>query len=231
MNIALITARGGSKGLPKKNILPLNGIPLIAWSITAATKAASVDEIYVTTDCQEIASISRKFGAKVIIRPEALAQDNTSSEPVIEHAIEYLTKGNIKIDSICLLQPTSPLRSDKHIDEAYDLFIHNNAHCVISVFEPQYCIIKAYKVTEEGMLKGLINDASPYSRRQDLPTTVLANGAIYLFKKSEFMRNKTIPRIKVFPYLMQEHESIDIDTINDFILAENYLKKNKSTYE
>lgn len=225
MNIALITARGGSKGLPRKNVLPLNGIPLIAWSIKAAKKANSIDEVYVSTDCQEIAKISEKYGAKIIIRPEALAQDDTSSEPVIEHAIEYLTKGNKQIDSICLLQPTSPLRSDKHIDEAYDLFIHNNAHCVISVFEPQYCIIKAYKVTEEGMLTGLISDSSPYSRRQDLPTAVLPNGAIYLFKSKIFIENNRIPRTNVFPFMMSEDASVDIDTHNDFLLAEEYLIK------
>lgn len=225
MNIAIITARGGSKGLPRKNILELNGVPLIAWSIKAAQKTPSIDHVYVTTEDAEIAKISRQYGAKIIERPYELAQDNSSSESAIQHALERLSKNSTHINNVCLLQPTSPLRTHQHIEQAYSYFRDQKANCVISVFEPHNSAAKAYKLNNDGSITGLIFDDAPYTPRQRLPITFQPNGAIYWFSAEQFLLTGKIPRTGVFPYVMEEANSIDIDTIDDFKKAEELLKK------
>lgn len=225
MNIALITARGGSKGLPRKNILDLNGLPLIGWSIKAAQETPSIDHVYVTTEDTEIAKISSQYGAKIIERPSELAQDYSGSEVVIQHALEYLSKNGVQVNDVCLLQPTSPLRTHQHIEEAYDSYRDQKANCVISVFEPNHSAAKAYKLNDDGSITGLLFDAAPYTPRQNLPTTFQPNGAIYWFSAEQFLLTGEIPRTGVFPYVMKEAISIDIDTIDDFKKAEELLKK------
>lgn len=224
MNIALITARGGSKGLPRKNILPLCGKPLIAWTINAAKLSNNIDDVFVSTEDDEIASIAIKYGAKVIIRPMRLAEDTSSSEPVIEHAIQYLLEKKIKIKTVCLLQPTSPLRSNEQIDEAFTIYYRHKAKCVLSVFEPKHTPVKAYKLKDDGSIIGLFNEDAPYCRRQDLPVAFQPNGAIYLFSSSDFLTNSQIPRTCVFPLVMSEIESTDIDTLADFNEVESIIK-------
>jgi len=225
MNIALITARGGSKGLPRKNILPIVGVPLIGWTIKAAIEAESIDAVYVTTEDDEISKISIELGAQVIKRPLELSQDDTGSEPVICHAINFLKKHNVLPTTITLLQPTSPMRTSKHIDEAYSQYKKKSANCVLSVFEPEHTPAKAYKLNDDGTIEGLLFEGAPYTRRQDLPTTFQPNGAIYIFSSAAFMSKKLIPRTKVYPYVMNKESSIDIDTMDDLIKAELYLKR------
>lgn len=225
MIVAIITARGGSKGLPRKNILPLMGKPLISWTIEAALKSKYIDATYVSTEDNEIANISSKFGAHVIERPPELAEDNTSSELVILHAIEWLIKQNTKPSIIVLLQPTSPLRNEIHIDEAIELYLKNRAQCVISVFEPAHTPIKAYVECEGGFISGLYSLDAPYMRRQDLPRAFQPNGAIYLFDRINFMKERMIPRKNVYPYIMSERESADIDTKDDMLRIELILRE------
>jgi CMP-N,N'-diacetyllegionaminic acid synthase len=225
MNIALITARGGSKGLPRKNVLPLVGHPLISWTIKAALTAKCIDVVYVTTDDNEIATVSEQYGALVIPRPADLAQDNTGSEPVIAHAIEYLQAQQKVMEQVFLLQPTSPLRSAKHIDAAYQQYMQLSAACLISVFEPKHTPAKAYKVNADGTITGLLHDSAPYTRRQDLPVAVQPNGAIYLFSAGNFMQHRQIPRHNVVPYIMTHTESVDIDSAEDLALAATLLEK------
>ncbi len=147
MNIGLIPARGGSKGLPRKNIIDLNGLPLIAWSINAGLNSKHLDRIYVSTEDEEIAAVAEKHGAFVIPRPMELAQDTTLSEPVFEHAIEFLKEQGIEVDKLCVLQPTSPLRTSDDVDQAFESYDKNNAKCVLSVFEPKHTAAKAIKST------------------------------------------------------------------------------------
>lgn len=223
-NIALITARGGSKGLPRKNILDLHSLPLIAWTIRAALNSKFIDQVYVTTEDAEIIDISQQYGAEIILRPRHLASDNTASEPVIAHALEHLKKQSILVKDIFLLQPTSPLRTTTHIDEAYDLYINKKADSVISLFEPSHHPLKAFKVQNNGTVKGLISDDSPYCRRQDLPVALQPNGAIYIFNNYKFLRYSKIPRTNIYPYIMSETESLDVDTIEDLNNIESYMK-------
>lgn len=225
MNVAIITARGGSKGLSRKNILELSGLPLIAWTIKAAQEATSISRVYVTTEDAEISKISIQHGAEIIERPSELAQDNSGSEPVIQHALEYLADAGIKTNGVCLLQPTSPLRTSQHIDEAYSCFNDQKANSVISVFEPHHTAAKAYKLNNDGSIVGLLFDDAPYMPRQALPTTFQPNGAIYWFSADQFLLSGKMPRTNVFPYVMDETDSIDIDTIQDFKKSETFLNK------
>ncbi|MDO6610108.1 acylneuraminate cytidylyltransferase family protein [Shewanella sp. 1_MG-2023] len=228
MNIALITARGGSKGLPRKNILPINGVPLIGYTIQAALKSEDISHVFVTTEDDEIKTVSLQFGAKIINRPVELAADNSGSNEVIEHAIEQLITQGLKFDTVILLQPTSPLRTFEHIDEAIKLFNQKGADCVISVFEPSHTPVKAYIEQSDGKITGLFSPSAPYTRRQDLPRSYQPNGAIYVFAVDKFMLHKTIPRENVFPYLMSELQSVDIDTSEDLIHVEQLIKSNKN---
>ncbi len=221
----LITARGGSKGLKHKNIYPINGLPLIAWTIKAAQKSPCVERIFVSTDDSDIADISSQFGAEVIQRPNELASDTASSIDVILHAIKFLEDNNIYSSTITLLQPTSPLRTSQHIEEAYSLFINKEAQFVISVFEPNHTPIKAYIENIDGTISGLYSNDAPYSRRQDLPRSFQPNGAIYMFSSDKFKNEKHFPRKDVFPYLMSKECSIDIDNYEDLVIAEKRLKE------
>ncbi|ENK2022038.1 MULTISPECIES: acylneuraminate cytidylyltransferase family protein [Vibrio] len=223
--IALITARGGSKGLPRKNVLPLYGIPLIGWTIKAAQGCSYISKVLVSTDDDEIARVSKDFGAEVIDRPDELATDTASSIDVISHAISWLEQKEVqKYKGMILLQPTSPLRTSHHIKDAIELYENTTANIVISVFEPTHTPIKAYLENEDGTLSGLYSNEAPYQRRQDLPKAYQPNGAIYAFSIDEFKLNNHFPRNKVFPYVMSEVESTDIDTLEDLKKVEIQLK-------
>ncbi len=224
MKIALITARGGSKGLLRKNIQLVNGTPLISLSIQAALDSNLIDKVFVSTEDQEIADVSLKLGAVIIPRPISLAQDDTSSEEVIEHAIGYLEASNLYFDTLVLLQPTSPLRNSLHINDAIEIYVIKNASCVISVFEPAHTPVKAYIEKSDGSIAGLYKENAPYSRRQDLPNAFQPNGAIYVFSVNKFKEYNQIPRGNVYPYVMSEYESVDIDTLDDLIKVESILK-------
>ncbi|UPR28453.1 acylneuraminate cytidylyltransferase family protein [Vibrio crassostreae] len=223
--IALITARGGSKGLPRKNVLPVNGTPLIGWTIQAALQCTDIGRVFVSTDDSEIAAVSVEYGAEIIQRPHELASDTASSIDVVAHAINWLEDHQIPCSKMTLLQPTSPLRTSRHLQEAIDLFKIKNAKFVISVFEPSHTPIKSYIEREDGSIAGLYNDEAPYTRRQDLPRAFQPNGAIYAFSVEEFKRCKHFPRKGVFPYVMSEVDSADVDTLNDLRVVEQRLKE------
>lgn len=223
--VALITARGGSKGLPRKNVLPLYGIPLIGWTIKAAQGCSYISKVLVSTDDDEIARISKDFGAEVIDRPYELATDTASSIDVISHAIFWMEQTEVqKYKGMILLQPTSPLRTSHHIKEAIELYEKATANFVISVFEPTHTPIKAYLENEDGTLSGLYSNEAPYQRRQELPKAYQPNGAVYAFSIDEFKLNNHFPRNKVFPYVMSEVESTDIDTLEDLKKVEIQLR-------
>jgi CMP-N,N'-diacetyllegionaminic acid synthase len=228
MKIALITARGGSKGLPRKNVLPLNEIPLIGWTIQAALNSKLIDRVFVSTEDNVIQQVSLEQGAEIISRPVELAADDSSSEEVIKHAIQYLEKKNLIFDTLILLQPTSPLRTSTHIDEAIELYKDKNADCVISVFEPTHTPVKAYIEKDDGSISGLFSPSAPYTRRQNLPRSFQPNGAIYAFSLMKFKEYNKIPRENVYPYVMSEQNSVDIDTLEDLLNIELILKRNNN---
>jgi CMP-N-acetylneuraminic acid synthetase len=222
--LAVIPARGGSKGLHRKNILPLAGKPLIVWTIEAAKKSKYIDRCLVSTDDEEIALVSRENGGEVpFIRPKKLGMDDTTSVSVIKHALESI-KETFKI--ILLLQPTSPLRSNEDIDSALEFFMDRNAPALVSVTKSTHPLEwsiqvnddYSFGVSDDNLLKG--------KRRQDykLPHTI--NGAIYIADISSFIKNDGFINIQTIAYKMPKEKSIDIDDKIDFLFAETIIRSN-----
>lgn len=222
MNICtIITARGGSKGIPRKNIKLLNKKPVISYSIEASTKNNLVT--YVTTEDDEIAKISREYGAKVINRPQELAKDDSTSVDVILHALHHLEKKGTLPDFFVLLQPTSPLRTKEDVKNAIDLFIAKDCDALISVCEIDHTSMLSLKI-ENKFLVPTCDETFLNTRRQELPTYYSANGAIYITTPESLRKRKTFYPTKTIPYIMPKERSVDLDTPFDFKLAEFLLK-------
>ena len=226
--LALILARGGSKGIPRKNIKELSGKPLIAYTIEAARNSKYIDRIVVSTDDKEIANVAKKFGAEVpFMRPGELATDKASSNDAIFHALKWLKKyEKYKPDYFLNLQATSPLRNESDVDKAIEKFINNNADSLISVTKSDKTPHWMRTINENGFLKPLVKTEKSYTRRQDLPDVFELNGAIYMMKTHEFMKNKSFNNGSVLPYIMDNLSSIDIDNLLDWKFAEFLLEEN-----
>ena len=215
--LAVIPARGGSKGLRRKNIAPVGGKPLIAWTIQAAIKAECIDTVVVSSDDNEILKVAEDFGAESLLRPDELASDTAPIEPVIEEM-------GLKFEFLTLLQPTSPLRDSDEIDSAYEEIVSKAATALISVYEIDNKILKAFMMNDSGFLEGVSNCTFPFMRRQDLPNTYMSNGAIYFIKKDSFMQNKTLLTKNAVPYVMDIEKSLDIDSEEDLKRASEYIQ-------
>ena len=218
--VAIIPARGGSKGLPRKNIKKLLGKPLIAYTIEAAKKAKSLDRIFVSTEDKEIAKIAKKYGAEVIERPVELAADDTPTYKVLQHAVKEIENADI----VVTLQPTSPIRDAKDIDKAIEIL--KDSDSVVGVCEIEYHPYWTKKI-ENGFLVPFVQSDKEYFRRQDMPKAYRINGAIYVTKKHVLMHENSVFGKKASPLVMDELHSIDIDTELDFLAAEAALKKIK----
>ena len=218
--IAIIPARGGSKGIPRKNMGLLAGKPLIAYSIEAAFKSKYINRVVVSTEDDEIAEISKKYGAEVIERPEELATDSAPTEPVIEHVLERLKEQEYyKPDIILLLQPTSPLRTSKHIDEALDMFLKGYFNSLLSV-----CPSRAFIWGMEEIGAYPINyDFKNRPRRQDMKPEYRENGAIYITRYKILMEYHNRLGGKIGLYIMPVECSTEIDTEFDFYLCEHII--------
>lgn len=216
--IAIIPARGGSKGIPGKNIKLLAGKPLIAWSIEAAKGSKLIERVIVTTDDEKIAIVAQKYGAEVLMRPKELAEDITPMDPVLQHAIVSLeTEGYIS-DAVLLLQPTSPLRTTKHIDEAIQKFSNGDFDTLISVEvirNPQH------EISEDGCLTPTFRKIENRDKRKPL---FIENGAIYL-TITDLIKAGRIRGDKIGHYEMDRYTSVDIDEPTDFEAVELLLKK------
>ncbi len=223
--IAIITARGGSKGLPRKNIKLFDGKPLIAYTIEAALNAKNISRVIISTDDDEIASVSKEFGAEVpFMRPDSLATDNATTLDVLKYTIQKLEDDeHISISDFVLLQPTSPLRNSKHIDEAIDLFNEKDAYSVISCCKEEHPIFWNKFVTEQGKFENIF-DKDFIENRQNIRDTYRPNGAIYVFNKLVLTTGRYYES-NTYAYIMDRHFSVDIDTILDFKYAE-LLKQN-----
>ncbi len=222
--LAIIPARCGSKGIKDKNIYPLLGKPLIAWSIDAALHAEYITKTVVSSDCDKILSVAKEYGAHPIKRPEALATDTAPSEPLILDVIEQLEQRGESYDYIVLLQPTSPLRNSDDIDEAIKRLLQTGADALISVYEPSHSPYKAFIRNENGFLRGIVDNDKPFMRRQDLPPVYFTNGAIYIIDTSIFKDTKRLFCERTIPYIMSAKKSVDIDTLDDIKRAEKSLE-------
>lgn len=223
--IAIIPARGGSKGLPGKNIRPLNGKPLIAYTVEAALKAKHIDRVIISTDDEEIARVAMQYGAELpFMRPAYLASDTAMAVDNYIYTIGRLEgESGRHIDSCVVLQPTSPLRIAEDIDGAVELYLQKNADSVISYTQEAHPISWHKYLDSEGHFIDIIE--SKMRNRQDLKVSYYPNGAIYVFKTA-IIRQKKYYTDNSYAYIMPRNRSIDIDYIEDFEYAEFLLQRN-----
>lgn len=227
--LGIIPARGGSKGLPEKNIRLLNGKPLIAYTIDAALRSTLLDRVVVSTDSPNIAKIAQQFGADApFLRPPELARDDTLVYPVLVHAMGWLEeRKGYRPDYVMLLQPTSPLRTGEDIDNSIRLAAEKDADGVVSLCETKHHPYWTKRVSEEGRILDFIpmdkSVEQAYSRRQDLPPAHVVNGAIYLVKRDVLLERHTFYTARTYAYIMPIESSLDIDTFWDLRMAEVVL--------
>ena len=220
--LGIIPARGGSKGIPRKNIKLLCGKPLIAWTIEEAKKSKYIDRLILSTEDNEIIKVAKEWGCEVPFkRPKELAKDKTPGiEPVL-HAIKKLPE---KYDYVCLLQPTSPLRKAEHIDGAIEQCIDNKADSCVSVTEVEKHPYWMYEIKANNLIVPLIKKEL-VTRRQDLPKVYVLNGALYVIKANVLKQKKKFINEKTIAYVMDRERSVDIDNIKDFKYCEYFLFK------
>lgn len=225
--LAIIPARSGSKGVPKKNIKELAGAPLISYTIKAAKKSEFITRIIVSTDSEEIADVATKYGAEVpFLRPAELATDDAKAIDVYLYTIERLNLENDEqINEFLVLLPTSPLRNYMDIDQAIKIFKKKNADSVISVTETEYPPQWIKRISEKGILEDYFQGMNNLNR-QEYEKTYIPNGAIYIFKYNVLKKEYNYYTDKTYPYIMPNIRSIDIDTPLDFMIAEYLIKNN-----
>ena len=222
--IAIIPARGGSKGLPGKNVLPLCGKPMIAYTIEAAKQSKYIDRVIVSTDDQNIADIALEYGAEVpFLRPEFLASDTAQAIDNYIYTIERLSKDwEVSIEEFVVLQPTSPLRIAEDIDGAIEMFLEKKADSVISYTREAHPV-SWHKYLDENNLFIDIFDTT-IANRQDLRTSYYPNGAVYVFRFSMIQERKYYTN-KSYGYVMPRNRSVDIDYKDDFDYVEFLMSK------
>ena len=226
--IAIIPARAGSKEIKNKNIVPINGHPLLSYSIEAAKQSKIIKKIFVSTDGENIAKVARKYGAEIIKRPKILSNNRTQIEPAILHAIKHIEKVHKKeVDNVVLLQPTSPLREIDDLDNAINKFIDDKADSLFS------CVNLHPHVWEAKYSKIFPLGHNPFKRlnRQFMPETLIEDGSIYVTKKKIYELKKNRLGGKISKYIMKNYSAFQVDTKSDLDLITIFLKaKNKKTF-
>ncbi len=224
-NLAIIPARSGSKGLPDKNIKELNGKPLMAYSIDAALQSGLFDEVMVSTDSEKYAEIAKQYGANVpFLRSEALSGDNAGSWDVVKEVLDRYKDMGKDFDTICLLQPTSPLRDADDIKGAYNIFNKKASVAVISVCEMEHCPLWSNTLPEDKSLAGFLRPEAD-KPRQEIETYYRLNGAIYIVKTEEIYKGYNFYEEGSFAYVMPTWKSVDIDSALDFEMADFLIKR------
>ncbi len=221
--LAVIPARGGSKRLPRKNILPLAGHPVIAYTIKAAQGATRLTDWLVSTDDEEIADVARRYGAPVpYLRPADISGDKDRNNGVMRHAMEWMEKDKgLRYDIIMLLQPTSPIRKSEHIDQAIDLLWASPLDTLASVRGPIYKRDPYIKAVRNGVLE-------PYNPAEDETAwepCYIYNAAIYAMKRDFFLRENRFVSQRSVPLVMDRFHSADIDEAIDLVTAELYIQR------
>jgi len=227
--IAIIPARSGSKRLPGKNTMKLAGKPLIAWTIQAAIESKYIDRVVVSTDSDQIANLSKKHGADVpYLRPEILARDESPTIDAVLHMLNYLEKRGEFYDYVVLLQPTSPLRNARDINESIDLLFDRESDAVVSVCKAEHSPLWCGKLPLDMDMSNFLDIAVINKRSQDLDQYHRLNGAIYLCSVNRLKKEKVfILKSRCIAYEMDQDKSIDIDSHLDFDFAYFCMKKHK----
>ena len=225
--LGLIPARGGSKGLTGKNIRPLNGSPLIEWTIRAARESKLLDEVMVSTDSADIAKIARDCGANIpFMRPQSLAEDITPTIDVVEHVVDmYKTLFEKNFDYIALLEPTSPIREKNDIDNMITMLISRSGDFdgIVSLGEVKEHPSIVMQVQND-CVKPLLSEEIKPTRRQDMPKIYFPFGVAYIVKKESLMNERTFFCKRTLGYEIKRHQCYEIDDIIDFISVEAIIK-------
>ena len=224
--LGLIVARSGSKRLPRKNLLPLAGKPLLAWTSEAAKAATRLDRVILSTDAEEIAAIGRAHGAEApFMRPAELASDTATTAAVMLHALHSLAARGEHYDYLVLLQPTSPLRSAADIDTAIESLLRKQADAVISVCETDHPPEWSNTLPDDLSLANFYRPGIRSVRSQDLPKSYRLNGAIYIYNCRRLLDSGSLEMDdNSYAYIMPRERSIDIDTALDFRIAQAILE-------
>lgn len=224
---AIITARGGSKGIPGKNIKPMAGKPMIVWTIEAAQQAKLLHSVFVSTEDATIADVCRERGVEVpFMRPPELATDTATHMEVLNYIMHALEMRNELPEYLLTLQPTSPLRTAEDIDAAINLAVQKSADAVIGVAEMERHPFLTKTIAQNGTLQDFFHADLPRAgRRQDMPPAFAINGAIYVNRSAALRCDQTFFPPGAFAYIMPLERSIDVDTPLDFFLAEQLLKQ------
>ena len=230
--LGIIPARGGSKGVLRKNIRPLAGEPLIYYTVEAANRSSMLDRVVVSTEDEEIAGLAKGWGCEVQDRPVELSQDETPMLPVIQHVLEVLvSEEGYRPEITVILQPTAPLRRAEHIDDSLHLMMDTGAASVVGVsavpahYHPDWQFI----LNPQGELRTFSGRALDQilTRRQDLQRTFTRNGALYAIRTAMFQESGSLYPEPCVAYVMEREDSINIDSEEDFCLAEQYLLRRK----
>lgn len=227
--LGLIPARGGSKGVPRKNIKLLAGKPLLAYTAEAALAAKRLARVVLSTDDAEIAEVGKESGIEVpFFRPAELAEDSTPTLPVVQHALSFLERQGDRFDAVCLLQPTNPLRRAGDIDACIELMERYAADCVVSVLPvpAEYNPHWVYFRTNDGSLRLSTGEATPIPRRQELPPAFHREGSIYITRRDVVMTQNSLFGARVVGYEMDPSLSVNIDTPDDWAMAERLIVAN-----
>lgn len=220
--LAIIPARGGSKGIKNKNIIDLCGKPLISYTIESALNSKYIDDVIVSTDSEKIADVAIKYNAKVPFkRPQELATDNSKTIDAIIYTINRLNNEGFKYEHLILLQPTEPLRNSNDIDEAIELYYSRECRALASVSEVDDNPILIRTISSDGVLNRMLKVGST-CRRQDMPVYYRVNGCIYINRISELNKNTSFNDNEI-PFVMSREHSVDIDEMKDLWIAEYYI--------
>lgn len=235
--LAIIPARGGSKGIKRKNLVTIEGKPLIQYTIDAAVGSKYITRVTVNSEDAEIIEYATRQGVEVIVRPDELAEDATPMKNVILHELQYLReKEEYTPDIIVLLQPTSPLRTAKHIDEAMQKLLSSKADALVSVEEEPH-LHSPYSVMQmnkEGYLEFFLKEGQKFTSRQEKPKFYARNGAaIYAVETNVYLRTGSLYGTRCLAYEMQPEDSVDIDAPIDLYLAQSMMqyKREKNSQE
>lgn len=227
----VITARGGSKGVPKKNIREIGGLPLIAYKIIAAKRCDVASRIIVSTDDNEIAEVAKKFGAEVpFMRPSYLASDTASSMDVVEHAMKWVDEHDSNTyDYVCMLEPSSPFASYDDLDAAFKLIVESNADTLLGMKEVEVNRVFINTLDVNNGLSYFYEAIKNLQsiRRQDQKKEYTMNGCMYIAKWNYFKNKKIFHSVNSIPYIMSEEKSIEIDSLFNFDIACYLVEKGK----
>ena len=225
--LGLIPARGGSKRVPRKNLVPVAGKPLLTWTIEAGRAASRLDRLILSTDDEEIATLGRDLGVDVpFMRPSQLAGDTASGHDVIVHAVQTLAERGERFDYVVVLQPTSPLRNHQDIDDAIALLLNKGADAVVSVCQTDHPPEWSNTLPDDLSMRDFFRPGVRQRRSQDLPTSYRLNGAIYIYNCARLLHDEIREMDnETFAYVMPRSRSIDIDEEIDLEIAELMLRR------